>query len=47
MDGNTLTGRILDKRDVVRDLFSVVKRGRVVNTPVANPWQPEPLRKAN
>jgi hypothetical protein len=47
VDGDTLTGRMLDKRNAVRDLFSVVKRGRVINTPVANPWQPEPLREAN
>ena len=47
VDGDTLTGRMLDKADEIRDLFSIVKRGRVVNTPVADPWQPTPPQEAN
>lgn len=38
--GDTLTGVMLDKFGVSRDLFSIVKRGKVTPTRVENPWQP-------
>ncbi|MCI0747444.1 MAG: metallophosphoesterase family protein [Verrucomicrobia subdivision 3 bacterium] len=40
--GDTLTGTMIDKYGERRDLFSLVKRGTVTPTRLANPWQPEP-----
>ena len=38
--GDTLTGTMINKNNVQRDLFSIVKRGKVTPTRVKNPWQP-------
>ncbi|HEY5551140.1 MAG TPA: metallophosphoesterase family protein [Opitutaceae bacterium] len=38
--GDTLKGIMLNKNGVTRDIFSIVKRGKVTPTRVANPWQP-------
>lgn len=43
IEGDTMVGRMLDKHDEIRDLFSVVKRGQVEVQRVADPWQPAPL----
>jgi acid phosphatase type 7 len=40
--GDTLTGIMINKYAERRDLFSIVKRGEVMNTRLANPWQPTP-----
>lgn len=39
--GDTLTGIMINKYAERRDLFSIVKRGTVTPTRLANPWQPE------
>jgi len=39
--GDTLTGIMLNKYGERRDLFSIVKRGEVAPTRLANPWQPD------
>ena len=41
IEGDTLTGPMINKEQVRRDLFSIVKRGKVTPTRVANPWQPK------
>ena len=43
VEGDTLTGRMLDKHDEIRDLFQIVKRGEVNLEPIENPWQPEKM----
>ena len=40
IEGDTLTGRMINKYGERRDLFSIVKRGKVTPTRLANPWQP-------
>lgn len=40
IDGDTLTGSMLDKYGEERDRFGLVKRGRVVPRRIAEPWQP-------
>ena len=39
--GDTLVGRMVDKNNDVRDVFSIVKRGEVTVSRMENPWQPE------
>jgi hypothetical protein len=41
IEGDTLTGTMINKEQVRRDLFSIVKRGKATPTRVANPWQPK------
>jgi hypothetical protein len=43
IEGDTLTGRMLNSDQKMRDLFSIVKRGNVDLKPIDNPWQPEKL----
>ena len=40
VDGDTLTGTMINKDTVQRDVFSIVKRGKVEVTRIENPWQP-------
>lgn len=40
VDGNTLTGIMVDFRGKERDRFAIVKRGTVVNKVVKDPWTP-------
>jgi hypothetical protein len=40
IDGETLTGIMINKYGERRDLFSIVKRGEVTPTRLATPWQP-------
>ncbi len=42
LDGDTLTGTMINKNNVQRDLFSIVKRGKVCAKRVTKPWQPAP-----
>jgi hypothetical protein len=42
-EGDTLTGRMLNSDQVFRDLFSIVKQGKVTVERIENPWQPERL----
>jgi hypothetical protein len=39
-DGDTLMGTMVDKDNVRRDVFSIVKRGEVDQAPIQDPWQP-------
>jgi hypothetical protein len=41
IEGDTLTGTMVNKEQVLRDVFSIVKSGKVTPTRVAQPWQPE------
>lgn len=41
VDGDTLNGTMINKSGEVRDTFTVVKRGAVELTPLADPWQPK------
>lgn len=41
VEGDTLTGTMVNKEQVQRDVFSLVKRGQVEPTRIADPWQPE------
>lgn len=45
VDGDTLTGRMVNRSGSVRDLFSLVKRGKVEPVRLALPWQPEEYKK--
>ncbi|NOY43083.1 MAG: metallophosphoesterase family protein [Planctomycetes bacterium] len=40
IDGETLTSTMINKNNVERDLFSIVKRGKVNITRVEKPWKP-------
>jgi hypothetical protein len=40
IDGDTLTGTMLNKEGKIRDIFNIVKRGKVSPTRVEDPWQP-------
>jgi hypothetical protein len=42
IEGDTLTGTMINKEQIRRDLFSIVKRGKVELARVENPWQPPP-----
>ncbi|MCC7373773.1 MAG: metallophosphoesterase family protein [Verrucomicrobiales bacterium] len=41
VEGDTLLARMINRDGVERDLFSVVKRGKVTPVRLALPWQPE------
>ncbi len=41
IQGDTLTGTMVNKNTVERDLFSIVKRGQVEVAHLDHPWQPE------
>src|SRR5678815_5136290 len=45
VDGDTLTGRMINRAGKVRDLFSMVKKGKVEPVRLALPWQPEEYKK--
>lgn len=45
VDGDTLTGRMVNRSGKVRDLFSMVKRGKVEPARLALPWQPEEYKR--
>ena len=40
VQGDTLTGTMLNKHGQIRDIFNMVKRGHVSQTRVKHPWQP-------
>jgi acid phosphatase type 7 len=44
IDGDTLTGTMIDKYGEERDRFGLVKRGRVLHQRIAQPWQPDPWK---
>jgi hypothetical protein len=46
VDGDTLVARMINRSGKVRDLFSLVKRGKVEPVRLALPWQPEEYKKA-
>ena len=41
IDGDTLKGIMLNKDGETRDLFSIVKQGKVTPTRIEKPWQPK------
>ena len=41
IDGDTLTGTMVDKHGDTRDVFALEKRGTVTVSRVENPWQPK------
>jgi hypothetical protein len=45
VDGDTLTGKMINRSGKVRDVFSMVKRGKVEPVRIALPWQPEEYKK--
>ena len=45
VNGDTLVGRMVNRNGVVRDLFNLVKRGRVSPHRLALPWQPAEYKK--
>jgi hypothetical protein len=44
IEGDTLTGRMINKFGEVRDTFGLRKRGTVVHERIAVPWQPQPYK---
>jgi hypothetical protein len=45
VDGDTLTGRMINRAGKVRDVFSIVKRGKVPQQRLSLPWQPAEYKK--
>jgi acid phosphatase type 7 len=45
VNGDTLEARMINRNGKVRDLFSMVKRGKVEPVRLALPWQPEEYKK--
>ena len=45
VDNDTLVGRMVNSSGKTRDLFSLVKRGKVEPVRLALPWQPEEYKK--
>ncbi|HEY0548846.1 MAG TPA: hypothetical protein VGF13_04535, partial [Verrucomicrobiae bacterium] len=45
VNGDTLTGKMINRSGKVRDLFSMVKRGKVEPTRLALPWKPDDYQK--
>ena len=41
INDDTLMGTMIDRRGAKRDEFQIVKRGKVQNQPIENPWQPQ------
>jgi len=44
INGDTLTGRMINKFGELRDTFSIVKRGTIELAHLVTPWQPTPLK---
>lgn len=44
IDGDTLTGRMINKFGLLRDTFSIVKRGNVEVARLVTPWQAKPWK---
>ena len=40
LDGDTLVGHMINRKGVIRDVFSIVKKGKVQVKRIENPWQP-------
>ncbi len=40
IDGDTLSGLMLNRKGEIRDRFALVKRGKITPTRIAHPWQP-------
>jgi acid phosphatase type 7 len=45
VEGDTLVARMINRSGKIRDLFSMVKRGKVEPVRLALPWQPEEYKK--
>lgn len=45
VNGDTLTGRMVNRNGSQRDLFSIVKRGAVISHRLSLPWQPPEYKK--
>jgi hypothetical protein len=45
VDGDTLVARMINRNGKTRDLFSIVKRGKVEPARLALPWQPAEYKK--
>ena len=45
VEGDTLTGTMLNLDGTVRDAFAIEKGGTVTHTPLADPWQPSGAKK--
>lgn len=45
VDGDMLTGRMINRAGHTRDLFALIKRGKVEPVRLALPWQPEEYKK--
>ena len=45
VDGDTLTGRMINKNGTERDVFSIIKRGTVAVNRLPLPWQPPEYKK--
>jgi hypothetical protein len=45
VDGDTLSARMINRSGQTRDLFSMIKRGKVEPVRLALPWQPEEYKK--
>ncbi|HTI69957.1 MAG TPA: metallophosphoesterase family protein [Candidatus Limnocylindria bacterium] len=45
VDGDTLTSKMINGHGIVRDMFSIVKRGQVQQARLALPWQPPEYKK--
>lgn len=41
VDGDTLVGHMINREEVIRDVFSIVKSGKVEVERVKDPWQPK------
>lgn len=41
LDGDTLVGRMVNRSNDIRDVFSIVKRGEVTVSRIEDPWQPD------
>lgn len=46
IEGDTILGEMLNSKGEIRDTFAIKKSGTVTHSPIANPWQPEPFRRA-
>jgi len=45
IEGDTILGEMLNAKGEIRDTFAIKKSGTVTHTPIAKPWQHEPLRR--
>lgn len=45
VDGDTLTGKMINRSGKVRDLFAMEKKGKVEPVRIALPWQPEEYKR--